>query len=207
MSWVLSSRATEEKNTAPFSSTRCQDRLSSKYWSPYLRLLTPLWSSFKHQSFCLRTLSWNWPCWLQSLGLTRRSWLCSENCEGLRWQVAVYRGKMKSTIFAEKRNPCHASSFEPSPARLEDSRDSLQGPREKRSTTDLTHASIFPLQDLALVVTVPNILSNEVQSQNLQKNSGISKRTFPGDYQERPVTRSFQTQIWADPTIARKSSV
>jgi hypothetical protein len=45
-----------------------------------------------------------------------------------------------------EEEPTHSSSFDPTPARLEDSRDSPQGLRERRSTADLTHARMIQLQ-------------------------------------------------------------
>jgi len=60
-----------------------------------------------------------------------------------------------------EEEPTHSSSLDPRPARLEDYRDSTQGPRERRSTADFTRARMLQLQELGLVATVTNTLNNE----------------------------------------------
>jgi hypothetical protein len=80
--------------------------------------------------------------------------------------------KIKFTAFAERRKePTHSSSLYPTPARLEDSRDSPQEPREKRSTADLTLARMPQLQELGLAATVTNTLDNEGEPQGFDEAS------------------------------------
>jgi hypothetical protein len=50
--------------------------------------------------------------------------------------------------------PKHSISLDPTPTRLEESRDSSQGPRERISTAEVTHARMLQLQDLSLAATV-----------------------------------------------------
>ena len=60
-----------------------------------------------------------------------------------------------------KRGIISLKFLEPTPARLEDTFDSPQGPRERRSTADLPHARTLQPQELELTATVTNILDNE----------------------------------------------
>ena len=69
--------------------------------------------------------------------------------------------KIKFHGICREEEQTHSSSLDPTPAKLEDSRDSLQGQRERRSTAELTHARMLQLQELGLVVTVTNTLDNE----------------------------------------------
>jgi len=69
--------------------------------------------------------------------------------------------------FAKKRN----QHTHPTPAILEDSRDSPQGPRERKSTADLTHARMLHLQELGLGATVTNTLDNEGEPQGFAEAS------------------------------------
>jgi len=80
--------------------------------------------------------------------------------------------KVNLTVFADNRNIL-SSSLEPTPARLEDSRDSHQRSREKRSTTDLTHARMLQPQELGLATTVTNILKTSVSLNDLQKRENL----------------------------------
>jgi len=81
--------------------------------------------------------------------------------------VKVFDGKFLSKEenqihgLCQEEEPTHSSSLYPTPARLEDSRDSPQGPRERRSTADLTHARMLQLQELGQAATVTNTLDNE----------------------------------------------
>jgi len=65
--------------------------------------------------------------------------------------VKVFDGKFLSTKenqipgLCREEEPENSSSLDTTPARLEDSHDSPQGPRERRSTADLTHARILQL--------------------------------------------------------------
>ena len=91
--------------------------------------------------------------------------------------VKVFDGKFLSTeenqihSLCREEEPAHSSSLDPTPARLEDSRDSPQGPRETRSTSDLTHARMLQLQELGLAATVTNILDNEGDPQGFAEAS------------------------------------
>ena len=67
--------------------------------------------------------------------------------------------------------PSHSSSLKPTHQGLEDSRDSSQGPRERRSTADLTHARMLQLQELGLAVTVAKILDTEGEPQGFAEAS------------------------------------
>ena len=69
-----------------------------------------------------------------------------------------------------EEEPTHSSSLDLTPARLEDSRDSPQGPRERRSTAELTHARMLQLQELGLAATVTNTL---VSLKDLPKRANL----------------------------------
>jgi len=113
---------------------------------------------------------------LELILLTTKFWtykascLCSKNCEGLRWQVSLYRRKSHSRPLREEE-PRNSSSLDPTPARLNDSRDSPQGSREIRSTSDLTHARMLQLQELGLAATVTNALDNDFEPQGFAEAS------------------------------------
>ena len=94
-----------------------------------------------------RTLSWNWSCWLQSSGRTNQNCSCSKNCEVLAWE----------------EEPWLSSFLEPTPARLEDSCDARQGPREIRPNADLHNVRLLQLQKLELAATVANTLKTRVR--------------------------------------------
>jgi hypothetical protein len=79
--------------------------------------------------------------------------------------------KIKFTAFAENRNEHNQGSFDPTCARLEDSRDSPQRPKERRSTADLTHARMLQLQELGLAATVINTQDNKVEPQGFVEAS------------------------------------
>ena len=70
--------------------------------------------------------------------------------------VKIFDGKFLSTEENQIQGVCrdeepkHSISLDPTPTRLEESRDSSQGPRERRSTADFTHARMLQLQDLGL---------------------------------------------------------
>jgi len=91
--------------------------------------------------------------------------------------VKVFDGKFLSTEenqihgLCREEEPTKSSSLDPMPARLEDSRDSSQGPRERRSTADLTHARMLQLQELGLAATVANTLDNEGEPQGFSEAS------------------------------------
>jgi hypothetical protein len=57
------------------------------------------------------------------------------------------------------------------PAKLENSRDSPQGPREKRSTAGFAHEKMLQLQELGLAATVANTLDNESEPQGFAEAS------------------------------------
>jgi len=82
--------------------------------------------------------------------------------------VKVFDGKFLSTEenqiqgLCREEEPTHSSSLDPTPARLEDSRYSPQGPRERISTADLTHAEMLQIQELGLAATVTNTLDNDL---------------------------------------------
>jgi hypothetical protein len=82
--------------------------------------------------------------------------------------VKIFDGKFLSTEenqihgLCREEEPTHSSSLDPTPARLEDSRDSPQGPRERISTADLTHAEMLQIQELGLAATVTNTLDNDL---------------------------------------------
>ena len=61
--------------------------------------------------------------------------------------------KIKFTAFAERRN------------------QHTQGPRERRSTADLTHARMLQLQELGLAATVTNTLDNKGEPQGFAEAS------------------------------------
>jgi len=85
--------------------------------------------------------------------------------------VKVFDGKFLSTeenqihSLCREEEPTHSSSLDPTPSRLEDSRNSPQGPIERRYTVDLTHAIMLQLQELGLAATVTNTLDNEGEPQ------------------------------------------
>jgi hypothetical protein len=91
--------------------------------------------------------------------------------------VKVFDGKFLSTEenqihgLCREEKPTHSSSLDPTPARLEHSRGSPQGPRERKSTADLTHARMLQLQELGLAAAVTNTLDNESKSQGLAEAS------------------------------------
>jgi len=60
------------------------------------------------------------PACFKVLNLQRKSCLCSKNCEGIRWQVSLYRRKSNSRPLLRRGT----NILDPTPARLEDSRDS-----------------------------------------------------------------------------------
>jgi hypothetical protein len=91
-----------------------------------------------------------------------------------------------------EEEPTHSSSLYPTPARLEDSRDSPQGPRERRSTADLTHARMLQLQELGLAATVTNTLDNEGESQRFAE---ASKSEAWMDSMREELS-NFNTQTW-----------
>ena len=57
------------------------------------------------------------------------------------------------------------------PARLEDSRDSPQGPSGRGSTADITHARMLQLQELELAATITSILGNQGEPQGFLEPS------------------------------------
>ena len=85
--------------------------------------------------------------------------------------VKVFDGKFLSTEenqihgLCREEKPTHSSSLDPTPARLEDSHDSPQGPKARTSTADLTHARMLQLQELGLSATVTNTMDNEGETQ------------------------------------------
>ena len=91
--------------------------------------------------------------------------------------VKVFDGKFFSTVenqihgLGREEEPTHSSSFDPTPGRLEDSRDSPQGPRERRSTADLIHAGMLQLRELGLAATVTKTLDNEGEPQGFAEAS------------------------------------
>jgi hypothetical protein len=80
--------------------------------------------------------------------------------------VKVFDGNLLSAEENQIHGLCwdeelaHSSSLDPTPVRLEDSRDLHQGPRERRSTADLTRARILRIQELGLAATVTKTLNN-----------------------------------------------
>ena len=91
--------------------------------------------------------------------------------------VKVFDGKFLSTEenqihgLCREEEPTHSSSLHPTPARLEDSRESPQGSRERRSTADLTYARMLQLQELGLAATVTNTLDNQGEPQGFAEAS------------------------------------
>jgi hypothetical protein len=83
--------------------------------------------------------------------------------------VKVFDGKFFSTEqnqihgLCREDEPTNSSSLDPTPARLEGSRDSPQGPSERRPTADLTSARMLQLHELGLAATVTNTLDNEME--------------------------------------------
>ena len=76
----------------------------------------------------------------------------------------VFDGKFLSTRGSSNSWPLRrrgTNTLNPTPARLEDSRDSPQGSRERRCTADDTHAKKLQLQEVGLATTVTNTLDNE----------------------------------------------
>jgi len=92
-------------------------------------------------------------------------------------RTVVFDGKFLSTEenqihgLGRDKEPSHSISLDSPSARLEDSRDSPQGPRETRSTADLTHERMLQLQELGLDATVTNILDNEGEPQGFAEAS------------------------------------
>jgi hypothetical protein len=91
--------------------------------------------------------------------------------------VKVFDDKFLSTEENEihclclEEEPTHPNFLDPTPARLEDSRDSPQGPRERKSTADLTHARMRQLQELRLATTVTSTLDHKSKPQVFAKAS------------------------------------
>jgi hypothetical protein len=91
--------------------------------------------------------------------------------------VKVFNGKFLSTEESQihglcrEEEPTRSSFLDPTPARLEDSRDSPQGPRETRSTAELTRSRMLQLQELGLPVAVTNTLDNEGEPQGFAETS------------------------------------
>ena len=85
--------------------------------------------------------------------------------------VKVFDGKFLSIQenrihgLCREEEPTHLSSLDPTPARLKDSRDSPQRPRETRSNADLAHARMLQHHEQGLVATVTNTLDNEGEPQ------------------------------------------
>ena len=78
--------------------------------------------------------------------------------------VKVFDGKFLSNRGSSNSWPLRrrgTNTLNPTPARLEDSRDSPQGSRERRCTADDTHAKKLQLQEVGLATTVTNTLDNE----------------------------------------------
>ena len=76
----------------------------------------------------------------------------------------VFDGKFLSNRGSSNSWPLRrrgTNTLNPTPARLEDSRDSPQGSRERRCTADDTHAKKLQLQEVGLATTVTNTLDNE----------------------------------------------
>ena len=105
--------------------------------------------------------AWNWSCWLQSFGRTKQSCLCSKKCDGLWWQVSLYRRKSNSRSLSRRRT----TPFNFFESYAFDSRDLPQGPRESRSSADLIHARMIQLQQLRLAATVTSTLDKESEAQ------------------------------------------
>jgi hypothetical protein len=68
-----------------------------------------------------------------------------------------------------EEEPTHSSSLDPAPERLEESRNSPQEPRERRSSADLTHAKMLQLQELRLAATDTNTCKTRVSLKDLRK--------------------------------------
>ena len=83
-----------------------------------------------------------------------------KKCARLRWQVSIYRWKSKSRSLP-RRGTCYSSSSGSRPARLEDSRISPQGTRERWSNGDLAHARMLQLPQLGLTASVIHTLDSD----------------------------------------------
>ena len=92
-----------------------------------------------------------------------------------------------------EEEPTHSSALDPTPARLEDSRDSPQGSRERKSTVDLTHARMLQLQELGLAARVTNTLDNEGQSQGFAE---VSKSEAWMDLMRKNLSSLIDNQTW-----------
>ena len=100
--------------------------------------------------------------------------------------------KIKFTALAEKRNQ-HTQVLWI--LRLHDLRilATPQGPRERRSTADLTHARMLQLQELELAATVTNTLNHEGESQELAE---ASKSEAWMDSMREELSSLINNQTW-----------
>jgi hypothetical protein len=88
--------------------------------------------------------------------------LYSKNCDVLRWQVSLYRRKSNSRCLP-RRGSILLKFFGSFASQL------TQGPRERKSTADLTDARMLQLQELGLAATATNTLDNEIEPQGFPK--------------------------------------
>ena len=95
--------------------------------------------------------------------------------------------------FCREEEPTHSSSLDPTPARLDDSRDSPQGLRERKSTADCTHARMLQLQELGVAATVTNTLDNKGDPQGFAKASKSEARM---DSMREELSSLITNQTW-----------
>jgi len=99
--------------------------------------------------------------------------------------VKVFDGKFLSKEenqihgLCREEEPTHSSSLNPTPGRLEDSRDSPQGSRERRSSADLAHARMLQPQELGLAATVANTLDNDGKPQGFAERANLNLGWIP----------------------------
>ena len=124
--------------------------------------------------------------------------------------VNVFDGKFLSKEenqihdLCREEEPTHSSSLYLTPARLEDSCDSPQLPRERSSTADLTHARMFQLQELGLAAPVTITLDNEGKPQGFAEASK-SEAWMESMREELSSLINNQTWILVDLPPGRKT--
>ena len=80
-------------------------------------------------------------------------------------------------FLSKEENQIHGLCREEEPALMQECFNCRpQGPRERRSTADLTHARMLQLQELGLAATVTNTLDNEGEPQGLAEASKSEAR-------------------------------
>lgn len=111
---------------------------------------------FNHQSFCIygrnvkkRNLFRNSSCWLRILDVQSKHAYVTRTVHGLH----------------REEEPCHTSSLEHTPARLEDSRESPQRSGKRRSTAELAHARMLKFEELGIAASDSNTLDYDFEPQ------------------------------------------